>query len=496
MTQVAASGSRGAPGTPRRAFAPLLLAGLLVLAGCAGGLGYQGQAGEDPAATPTAKPANDSAAAADTTAGSDTANGTAPGTVALSGDSDRIGWEDGYAHDAPVDVTVADGVNESEQRAVVARTTARVELIRGVEFREPVPVEVVSRADYRERGVTFVREGGDRFDDWRNTTWEAPLLVGEEADAGAAIDALFGSAVRGYYAPSEGRIVLVGEGETPTVDSRTLAHELVHALQDRRGWTVDERATLDGRLAADGLTEGDAVTVERAFAARCGDEWRCLPRADGPGGNVSAVVEYQGVYLTFRQPYVGGQRFVGTLREDGDWARVNDAYDRPPESTVETAYPERYPASPANVTVPDRSADGWERYRFGGATVGAAAIHAMLWTHGELDRPDDEIATDYRDTHTRNWTGDAVVPYTNGSHEGYVWRVRFSTAADARAFVEVYTRILTLRLGGTRVEGGAYVVPDGPFADAFRVRQDGRTVTIVNAPTPATLDDLHEEGTA
>jgi len=294
-------------------------------------------------------------------------------------------------------------MDESEQRAVVARTTARVELIRGVEFREPVPVEVVSRADYRERGVTFVREGGDRFGDWRNTTWEAPLLVGE---------------------------------------------------------------------------------------------WRCLPRADAPGGNVSAVVEYQGVYLTFRQPYVGGQRFVGTLREDGDWARVNDAYDRPPESTVETAYPERYPASPANVTVPDRSADGWERYRFGGATVGAAAIHAMLWTHGELDRPDDEIATDYRDPHTRNWTGDAVVPYTNGSHEGYVWRVRFSTAADARAFAEVYTRILTLRLGGTRVEGGTYVVSDGPFADAFRVRQDGRTVTIVNAPTPATLDDLHEEGTA
>ena len=64
---------------------------------------------------------------------------------------DTIGWENGYWYDDPVNVTTSDGLNETELSAVTARTMARVERIRDREFQSTVPVEVISRAEYRTR---------------------------------------------------------------------------------------------------------------------------------------------------------------------------------------------------------------------------------------------------------------------------------------------------------------------------------------------------------
>jgi hypothetical protein len=57
--------------------------------------------------------------------------------------TDELGWENGYWYDEPLSVTTADGLNESEREAVVARTMARVERVRGLEFEQSVPVSVI-----------------------------------------------------------------------------------------------------------------------------------------------------------------------------------------------------------------------------------------------------------------------------------------------------------------------------------------------------------------
>ncbi|WP_237560395.1 hypothetical protein [Halolamina rubra] len=73
----------------------------------------------------------------------------APAAPSPTPGEDRLGWEDGYAATDSVAVDASDGLNESELDAVVARTMARVELIRGLEFEETVPVEVISREEFR-----------------------------------------------------------------------------------------------------------------------------------------------------------------------------------------------------------------------------------------------------------------------------------------------------------------------------------------------------------
>jgi hypothetical protein len=393
--------------------------------------------------------------------------------------SDRLGWEDGYRANDSLSVTTADGLNESELSAVVARTMARVEEIRGLEFRESVPVEVITREEYRERSVSF-STGGET----RDTLYEALLLVGEDREAGAVLDELFGSSVVGYYSSSEDRIVVVSDSETPTLDRSTLAHELVHALQDQHFSRVDSR-TFDGRLAGQGLTEGDPSVVAREYERRCEQGWSCLDRPTRDRPPAGPVARNPGVYLTVIQPYRSGPAFVEALRERGGWAAVNGAYAAPPNSTEQVIHPDRYPEDrPVDVAVPDRSSDAWEVV--GHETVGEAAIHTTFWTWGLVPREDDEVVTNYTHPRSAGWAGDRLVAYANedenGSADGYVWRTAWESEADARAFAEGYRRVLRVRLAA-RTVGDRYVVEDGPFADAFRVTREGETVTIVNAPT-------------
>jgi hypothetical protein len=443
-------------GSSRLALA-CLLAACLTLAGCSAG--YQGPPATD--ATPNPDDATPN--------------------------PDRLGWEAGYAATDPIAVTAEDGLNETEREVVVARTMARVEEIRGLEFEEPVSVEVISRERYRERSLSF---SGGRLGPATDTLYEALFLVGEDRETSAVFDGLFETGVVGYYSPDENAIVVVSDSETPTIDRATLAHELVHALQDQHLDVAGEATTRDERLARLGLTEGDAVAVTRAYERRCGTEWECIdrPRSGAPPGG--AVARDPGVYLSIVQPYVSGPAFVEVLVERGGWAAVDDAYDAPPDSTEQVIHPERYPEdTPTVVEVPDRSSAEWEV--LGNETAGEAAIHVMFWTRGQVPRQDDAIRTNYSHPRSAGWAGDRLVAYTNGSAEGYVWTTVWENESEAAAFERAYRLVLLINVGAERLGPNRYVVREGPYTDAFRVTREGDTVTVVNAPTVETLSEVH-----
>ncbi len=407
--------------------------------------------------------------------------------------NDRIGWENGYAATDPVSVTEADGLNESEREAVVARTMARVEAIRGLEFRETVSVELFTREEYLEsRGDGEGDEARQAFED---VVWEASFVVNESADAGTARETVFGSAVLGFY--SNDRIVIVSDSETPTLDTRTLAHELVHALQDQRLGLGPNRPTRDGNLARNGLVEGDANYVEARYEARCSEEWSCLalPNRSGGGGSAGRPAGFaEGIYQTVIHPYVSGPRFVESLRESGGWEAVNDAYEDFPASTEQVIHPEKYGReAPAEVGVEDRTSGGWERFDVDqpAETLGEASIYVTFSQTGVVG--EDHATYNYSHPLSAGWAGDRLVPYRraggDGDEYGYVWKTEWDTPEDAREFLAGYRDLLATQ-NATR-DGDVYVVPEGGYADAFRVTREGTTVTIVNAPTVGELDAVH-----
>jgi len=431
------------------------------------------------------------------------------GDRAGSGDSDgdQLGRENGYSYDDDVSVTPADGYNESEREAVVARAMARLERIRGLEFNSTVPVSVVTREQYRAN-----RSGGGSgtHEAWNDQVWEGLFIVGESTGTGETFDDTLGASVQGYYSPGREAVVVVSDSPTPSIERGTLVHELVHALQDQHFTLGASADTQDEQLAVDGVVEGEANYLQALYERRCGGEWRCVenPPAESADGSSDGGPDNfnEGLLLTIYQPYATGPSFVDHVRSDrgllGDllgesgWDAVDTLYSDFPDSTEQVIHPETYPdEGPVNVTVPDRSSEAWERYSDHDPvadTVGEASVYAMFVSNGVVD-PQDRFG--YRSEPSAGWGGDSLVPYRNNDTapgEGaYVWQTTWDTEADARQFHDAYRDLLDRR-DANNPRGNVYVVPDASaFGDAFRLTRDGKTVRVVNAPTPDGLDGVH-----
>lgn len=414
-------------------------------------------------------------------------------------DTDVRGWEDGYWWNDSLPVEAEDGLSKAEIEAVTARAMARIERIRGHEFEESVSVEIISRETYRER-----RGGGGSSPEWREQFWEALFVVDEDTTVDEAFGELYGSSVLGYY--SAGDIVIVSDGSDQLRLSRaTLVHELEHALQDQQFGLAASTTTRDGRLAATGVVEGDANYVEGLYEQRCAEgTWDCVevPQEEGSGGSRDVNV---GLSVATYTPYAAGERFVAALHERGGWDAVDAAFENRPVSTEQLIHPEAYPDErPATVTVPDRSSDDWRRIAVGGEsvreTVGEAQTYSMLW-YGEVVPREHYTSGEgvtrftYEHPYSTGWDGDRIVFYTDGETGAYVWRSQWESVEEAREFADAYRELLAANGAESRGDG-VYVVPDGGFADAFRVVQDGDTVLVVNAPTVGELDDVHATGAA
>jgi hypothetical protein len=429
-------------------------------------------------------------------------------------ESDELGWEGGYWYNESLPVTDEDGLNASERAMVVNRSMARVEYLRGIEFDEPVRVDVISRATYQSEYASSgnVSDALRTFDDAK---FEALFLVGEDRDAIDVQRSNRGSNVLGFYSPSQDRIVVVSPSETPRIEETTLGHELVHAVQFRNFDARFDSQTRDAANANNGLIEGEARFVDQQYGDRCGAEWACVSAGDRSGGGDLHL----GVYILKYFPYSDGPGFVRSFFSEGGWAAVGDLYDAPAESSEQVAVPEKYGEdSPVDPTLSDRSGDDWERVTVDGrapyAEVGVGGLTAMLaypayddsrdgavlspqdFLNYEGGEVDSEDPFDYTTIPVAGWDGERMWVYEHDDGDlGYAWRIAWDSDRDARQFAESYRDLLRY-WGGEQVGDGVWRIPEdeSPFADAFRLTVDGDRVTIVNAPTVAELGDVHASG--
>lgn len=394
-----------------------------------------------------------------------------------------VGEVDGVTHNQSIDVTAEDGFTEQELDLLVKRSMARIEVVRGVPFERLVDVEVISREEYRDRRRD--RSVDETRRQWENQVWEGLFIVGEDRDVTAVRDQTFGESVQGFYLPGRDRIVVVSDSETPTVDKRTLVHELVHALQDQQFGLQNRPETQDGSMARNGVVEGEASLLPRLYLDRCDGKWACVrPETNSSGGDID-----RGLFQVVIYPYTQGPTFVETIQARDGWEGVDGLHETLPESTEQVIHPEKYPdEDPIAVNVTDRSAAEWSRLDHDpvGERLGEAAVFSMLAVNEVVEADSRE----YRHPASAGWGGDELVPYRSDDGVGYVWELAWDTEEDAADFHEAYLDLLE-RYKAEQVGETRYVVPDGPFEDAFRVTRDGHTIRIVNAPTPDKLQEIH-----
>lgn len=436
-------------------------------------------------------------------------------------DEDVLGWENGYWYDDAIDVDPSDGLNETEMETVVARAMARVERVRGLEFEETVPVEIVSREEFAdEEFYEATSEDEVVFD---NVKFQALFMINESTDSYDVQEENAGASVGGYYDPDADEIVVVSENRTAAeMDELTLAHELVHALQDQYyNISSFDRGTRDRYNARNGIIEGDANYVEYLYERRCEDEWdgECLFPQTEPGESGDSELANYGPYLMNFQPYSDGPAFVRDHHEEGGWEAVNDVYETPPASSEQIIHPETYPdETPRNLTVEDRTSDRWDLLQLDGrpdyAEIGEAGLFSMFMyptyetdgmvqlvparsffnydESGDLD-PIDPL--NYEHDYTEGWDGDRMVVYTSdGGETAYVWKLAWDSEADAEEFLEGYHEMLSYR-NASEVDDheDTWVIDEGDdFAGAYYVHGDGDVVEIVHAPSVDELPEVHE----
>lgn len=389
-----------------------------------------------------------------------------------------------------------------ENQRLVADVLDGVSAARGLPVRSQVKSRTLSRKELLEVMLAKQEEGAPK---------EVVRLTGESLvalelappayDFEAGIYALLQEQVAGLYDPDEQTMFLLDDlGEDSTM--QTLAHELVHALQDQ---TFGLKGALDWKprgsdrtAAFQTLVEGDATVAMFAFSSGDPDaiDEGTMRRVMSVGAALSAGADTPPVLVrSLVAPYVDGFAFVQALRRRGGWRAVDRAITEKPTSTEQVLHVEKFEAREPAIEIPDPPLEplgaGW---RMGFVDVmgeQGSRVAFEEWTGRARAR----------DT-ARGWGGDAFAVATRDGEGGVtevavVWHQRADTAGDAAEIASLFRERFgvacaeraTLGPVTWATRGRDVVLAAGPFARrADRSIASAGTCATATAWVKATLD--------
>ncbi|HLK36363.1 MAG TPA: hypothetical protein VKU41_06390 [Polyangiaceae bacterium] len=347
------------------------------------------------------------------------------------------------------------GQGESRESASTRKMLARVEVVRGLRAQTDVPGVILRRTAL----IARVRDHLERelpAEAIRNEGLGLQLLgfIPTAYDYEAAEYDLLEDQLAGYYEPADGTMYMADDLPAEETDA-TLAHELVHALQDQY-WNLKDRSKYrpgegDGSEASSALAEGDATSAMFDVMFEEEAPGRGVRAPDVPDatfvqriregmnqGPVSKAPRFMRSSLV--APYVYGTLFVHALRRHGGWPAVNKAWHDPPTTTEQILHLDKWLSHEAALAV------GAPPYR----SLGAGWSVADEDSEGELgtrlafeEWMDQEAAAET----ARGWGGDREVLLYSGDRHAFAWRLRFdptpANAGAVRAFAAVSRGLAT-----------------------------------------------------
>jgi hypothetical protein len=384
------------------------------------------------------------------------------------------------------------GVNRAEVQSV----REQVERVRGLRASGEVQARYMSRADLKSKILEDLEEEKPRQE--LRAAEEIMKMLGlipQDLDLENLLVELYTEQIGGFYDPEDNSLYLVAEESSMNVmDRLTLAHELVHFLQDSRfeldrppfsekGEEVDD----DGLFAASCLVEGDAMLTSQLWARDYLSPTEIVQLGqlsrEVPTEVLDRAPPYAKESLLF--PYQGGMEFVSHLYRKGGFAAVDRAFEDPPRSSEEVMHPEKYVDGerPMEVALPSLGDAGWEKAYEN--VLGEFDVHQLF----SLYVPEQEARRA-----AEGWGGNRYAYYRAPKGNQVLASVfAWDSPTDAKEFSEVFGRHLEGRFGGVSPrahERGWELVEAGGYRYAWRVA--GRTVLLVQATSAATLEAARE----
>ena len=372
----------------------------------------------------------------------------------------------------------------------IDRIARRVERIRDLRFKTtPAPRQVTPEQTRREALRQLDREYPARSRAADEEVLKLLGLLAPRDDLRRIASGVFAGEVAGFYDTRTKRLAVVeGASGGPTLQEITIAHELVHALEDQRFALKDseELGVEDAVTAYAALIEGTATAVMTEYARRhltgrasLGELASSLTGAAG-GVDLPPYIEESLIF-----PYLEGSQFVSKLYDLGGWTLVNAAFKRPPVSTEQVLHPERY----LRVEQPDRLSLragpllGRGFRRVAGGELGEFDTRQLL-DRGDVDDA-DEAAEGWGGGRYELWrTGplpDRACRAPCRRRDALVLAWSWDTPRDAGQFNPALRRYLTRALKARFQAPGRLTLPGG---GAAAVIERPRQTTLAFAPTP------------
>jgi hypothetical protein len=395
--------------------------------------------------------------------------------------------------------TTALPASSSGEPAYITTIKAQVAELRGLAWKSPLKVDVVSKDELAARVRSAIQRDRrpDRMDG-DGDTYKILHLIPGDLDYTKTIDDLYSGLVLGFYDPKTKELVVgdtaSGNGDVDGATKVTLAHELDHALTDQWFNFGDKEQALDDADreeevdAFTALIEGDAKFLEGRYAeADLTEEEQLAYALQGLGGgdtDTGAAAKLLQTppfllrYLYF--PYEDGLAFVKA--EAGDAADVNAgidaAYRRPPTSTEAILHPDVYATD-----------QGWTPPQLpdvAGATGCDARRRNTLgeFKMGELLGAELDVAT--ATAAAQGWNGDVFETVRCGTALGLVDRWQADGDAAASRLAAALTQWAPGWAGSPPPVGGRFSGPNG----TGRILRTGSVVTLVLGADVSTADRL------
>lgn len=386
------------------------------------------------------------------------------------------------------------GTPSDHENRLVARMLRRVETARGLESKKAVPGVLLDRQALIARVKEHVLKELPS-EAIRDEGLELALFgfIPTKFDYESAEYDLLQQQLAGYYEPADGTMYMASDLGDQEAEA-TLAHELVHALQDQR-WDLGDRSKYrpgdgDRSEAVSGLAEGDATSamfdVMIAHAAPgSGKTAVDLPddvfaeqiRAgmnEGPSAKAPHVMR-----TSLAAPYIYGTLFVHALRRQGGWLAVNRAWDDPPTTTEQILHVDKWTAheQPVKVAAPTF------------ATLGAGWKVSDEDSEGELglrlaleEWTDPKTAAEL----SAGWGGDRGVLLTNGDRAAFAWHLEYDPGKTkdertTRAWNAI-PKALAKTLGAAKVNESKFVCFERSDRGPFAVARRGADLVLVLGP--------------
>jgi hypothetical protein len=305
--------------------------------------------------------------------------------------------------------------------------------------------------------------------DFRDRTTLYRLLghLRKDQDMYSVYRAFGGDAVLGLYSPVGGELWIVhDDGQSidfdhlPREEKSTLAHELVHAIQDYHFHLDDVYhkvvSDIDVSLAWTSVVEGDAMVNEALYTSS-----HVMAVGSGRvyllGASTTAADVPPSIAREFLFPYLAGTDWLKGVRAKGGTAAVNAMITDPPKGSAYVLHPELQSTGwqPSIVTLPDLSGvlgAGWARES--GGTFGEFQLRNYL----QLRLRATEAVTA-----ATGWAGDHYDVYAGGNESVAAFRVQFRDAAEAAEFASAQERFLQAAGAKVTTEAGTRLAatPDG-----------------------------------